>query len=107
MATEIRKVLGQASLPVATLTDIYTAPAQVVISTVTVCNRGPEATFRFSVAVAGEADDPKQYLYYDLPLPANDLFAFTFGISLGVGDVVRGYASMSTVTINLFGVEIV
>ena len=109
MATETRKVLGQVALGATSLTDFYTVPGatQAVVSTGTVCNRGAAgATFRISVAVAGAADDLKQYLYYDLPIPANDSFAFTFGIALGSGDVVRAYASTADLSVSLFGVEI-
>lgn len=109
MATETRKVLGQVALGATTLTAIYTVPAatEAVVSTITVCNRGTtDATFRVSVAVAGAADDPKQYLYYDLPLIAKDSFVLTLGIALGAGDIVKAYASTANVTVNVFGVEI-
>lgn len=107
--TENRKVLGQAALAITTLTAVYTVPAstQAVVSTVTVCNRGAgNATFRVSVSVAGAADDPKQYLYYDLPLNAYDSFVLTLGIALGAGDIIKGYASTANLTMNVFGVEI-
>lgn len=109
MATETRKVLGQAALAATTLTAVYTVPAltQAVVSSVTVCNRGAtNATFRVSVSVAGAADDPKQYLYYDVALPANDSFVLTLGIALGAADIVKAYASTANVTVNVFGVEI-
>lgn len=109
MATETRKVLGQAALAATTLTAAYTVPGatQAVVSTVTLCNRDPAGcAVRLSVAIAGAADDPKQYLYYDLPLSGNDTFAATIGIALGAGDVVRAYASTANVTVNVFGVEI-
>src|SRR5512147_2104920 len=109
MATETRKVLGQVALGATSLTAVYTVPAatQAVVSTVTVCNRGvTDATFRVSVAVAGAADDPKQYVYYDVPIEAGDTFAATVGIALGAGDIVRGYASTANLSVNVFGVEI-
>lgn len=109
MAVETRKVLGQTALGATSLTDIYTVPAatQAVVSTITVCNRGiTEATFRVSVAVAGAADDPEQYVYYDVPVDGNDTFAGTLGIALGATDVVRAYASNANLTVNIFGVQI-
>lgn len=109
MATETRKVLGQAALAATSLTDVYTVPGatQAVVSTVSLCNRGTsEATVRLSVAVAGAVDATSQYVYYDLPLPANDTFVATVGIALGATDVVRAYASTANVTVNVFGVEI-
>ena len=95
MATETRKVLGQIALPATTLTPLYTVPslAEAVVSTLYVCNRGDYMVFRLSVAVAGEADNPKQYLYYDIPIPANETLAATVGITMAATDEIRGYAS--------------
>lgn len=75
------------------------------VSTLSVCNRGTATTFRVSMAVAGAADDVKQYLYYDLPIGANDTFLATIGITLGETDVVRCYAASDNVSFNLFGIE--
>ena len=107
---ETRKVLGQAALSATTLTSIYTVPAltQAVVSTVTVVNRGgTTTTFRVSVAIAGAADDPRQYIYYDVSIPANETFASTVGITLNSGDIVKGYAGNGNLSFNIFGVEIV
>ena len=109
MATETRKVLGQVALGAAALTAVYTVPGatQAIVSSVTVCNRSAvSATVRVSIAVSGAADDPKQYLYYDLPLDGNDSFVLTLGIALGAADIVRAYASTANVSVNVFGVEI-
>lgn len=109
MATETRKVLGQAALAATSLTAVYTVPAatQAVISSVTLCNRdAAPAKIRLSVAVAGAGDDSSQYLYYDLPLEGNDTFVATLGIALAATDVVRAYADTANVTVNVFGVQI-
>ena len=103
------KVLSQTIPSVTTLTDSYTVPGATttVVSSFVVCNQaGTDASFRISVAVAGAADTPKQYLYFDLPLPANDTFAGTLGISLAATDVVRVYASSANLSFNFFGVEV-
>lgn len=106
---ETRKVLGQSNPLAATLTDLYTVPAltQVVASTLTVANRSAVATsFRLSVAVAGAADANEQYIAYDVPIAAFESQAFTIGITLGAADVVRVYATLATLSFNLFGVEL-
>ena len=73
----------------------------------TLCNRGGTATtFRLSVAAAGAADATKQYLYYDVSLPANDTFTATVGITLATTDVLRAYAGSANVSVNAFGVEV-
>lgn len=105
---ETRKVLGQSALAAATLTDVYTVPGatQAVVSSVTICNRGAATTFRLAVAVAGLADTAKQYIYYDVALPANDTFIATVGVTLGAADVIRAYAASANVSANVYGVEI-
>ncbi len=103
------RTLAQANPLATTLTDVYTATAPVAtvtISSVVVCNRSAVATtFRFAVAVAGAADDPKQYLYYDLPILGNDTFIFTIGVTLAVTDKLRAYVGAATLSFNVFGVE--
>lgn len=109
MATETLKVLSQTAPGATTLTDSYTVPAltQAAVSSIVVCNRsGSDATFRVSVAVAGAADSTKQYVYYDLTIPANDTFIATVGVSLGAADVVRVYASSANLSFSVFGAEV-
>jgi hypothetical protein len=108
MADTIR-LLGQAALVATTLTDIYTVPGatQTVLSTISICNRGGSATtFRISFAINGAADSNEQYLYFDLPIPANDTFVATIGITLDASDVVRAFAGNANLTVQVFGVEI-
>jgi len=106
---EALKVLGQVSPAATTLTTLYTVPAntRTAASSVVVANRSATATsFRISIAVGGAADDNKQYLYYDTPIAGNDTFVATIGISLAAGDVVRVYATLATLSFNLFGIEV-
>ena len=106
---EALKVLGQVSPAATTLTTLYTVPAntRTAASSVVVANRSATATsFRISIAVGGAADDNKQYLYYDTPIAGNDTFVATIGISLAEGDVVRVYATLATLSFNLFGIEV-
>jgi len=106
---ETQKVLAQAAPAATTLTNVYTVPAstKTVVSTITVCNRSStDGSFRIAVAADGEADTAKQYLYYDLPIPGNECFAATFGITLDAADVIRVYCSSASMSVNVFGVEI-
>lgn len=103
------KVLGQLSPAAATLSDLYAVPAltNTTASSIVICNHNnTSVTVRVAVAVGGAADDPEQYLYYDLPVSDNDTFIATIGITLGPADVVRVYASATGVSFNLFGVEV-
>ena len=105
---EVIKVLGQLNPSAATLTALYTVPAATtaVCSSLVVCNRSGVATaFRVSIAVAGAADDPIQYIHYDHAIGANATIPIVIGITLAATAVVRVYATLATLSFNLFGVE--
>lgn len=107
MVTPVLKVLGQIKPPATTLSTLYAAPSQAVASTLSVCNQsGSPTMFRVSIRVAGAADDPKQYIYYDVVLGGNDTFMATIGLSLGPTDIVSVYALNATLSFNLFGQEL-
>lgn len=102
------KVLGQADLAAATLTDMYTVPASkiAVISSVIFCNRGAAGIkVRLSVAIAGAADSNKQYLIFDKAVAANDTLSLVLGITLATTDKVRAQSDTATCEVNIFGVE--
>jgi len=103
------KVLGQASPAATTETDLYTVPAatSAVASSVIVCNRSAVlSTFRISIAVAGGATANKDYIYYDLPIGANDTFIATIGVTLAATDKVKVYASNTNLSFSLYGSQI-
>lgn len=107
--TDTLKVLGQVNPAATTLTTLYTVPAATTttVSSVVVCNQAASAgTFRISIQVAAAADNAKQYLYYDQSVGANDTFVATVGITLGATDVVKVYASSTSQSFSLFGVEV-
>lgn len=102
------KVLAQSAPGATTLTDVYTVPGatSAVISSIVVANRSASArTFRLSVAIAGAADTPAQYLAYDMTVPANDSVFIQLGVTLAATDKIRAYVSAADVSINVFGVE--
>lgn len=109
MASATYKVLGQSAPLATTLTACYTVPAatQAVVSTVNVCNQSATPTlFRISVAVAGAVDNAKQYVAYDIAIAGNASIPWTIGMTLGAGDIVRVYATLATLSFNVFGSEI-
>jgi hypothetical protein len=108
MAT-VYKTLGQSSPSATTETALYTVPAatSAVASSVIVCNRSAVlSTFRISIAIAGAATSNKDYIYYDLPIGANDTFIATIGVTLAATDEVRVYASNTNLSFSLYGSEI-
>ena len=108
MATTI-KVLGQLAPGAASLSTLYTVPAltSTAVSSVTVCNRSAVATsFRIAIRPAGGAISNEMYLYYDVTIAGNDTFIATIGMTLATTDVVSVYATLATLSFNLFGQEI-
>lgn len=102
----VSTVLAQANPSATTLTDIYTCPSTnaVQITTVWITNRDTSAhAFRLSVAAAGAADDPKQYIYYGLSIPANGAFVQSVNLPLLPGDKVRAWADAQQLTFSLYG----
>lgn len=106
--TVSQKVLGQLLPTANTLTDCYTVPAltQATISSLTVSSNNVSSDiFNISVAIAGAADTPAQYIYSGVIISGNDTFAATLGITLSAGDVVRVFSLNGYCAFNLFGVE--
>lgn len=107
---EVYKTLGQVATSATTATLLYTVPVdkRAVISTITVCNRSSasSSTFRVSVRVGGEAENNKQYIYYDIPIPSADTFAATLGITLAQTDEIYVYAGGANLTFQIWGTEI-
>ncbi len=90
-----------------TETDLYTAPDETVASSLIVCNRGAaNTTFRVSVSVNNALTDDKDYIYYDVFMPANDTFIATVGLTLAVGDTVRVYAGSADLSFSLWGTQL-
>jgi hypothetical protein len=105
---ETPKVLGQLNPSPATLTTLYTVPplTNSVVSTITVANRSNvETTFRIAVSPSGDVISNEHYLYYDVSIAGNDTFATTIGISLDENDVIRVWATLATLSFNVFGIE--
>lgn len=107
MATAL-KVLGQSYPSATTLTTLYTVPASTstVCSSLTIANISSTATsFRIAVRPGGAGISNEHYLYYDVTLAGNDTFVATIGITLAETDVISVYATLGTLSFNLFGQE--
>jgi len=103
------KVLGQSDPAAATLTTVYTVPGatSVVGSTIVVCNRSSVATtFRIAVRPAGAGIANQHYLAYDAEILGNEIYTFTIGFTLATTDVISVYATLATLSFNVFGQEI-
>lgn len=105
--TEEFRIVAQIAPPATTPTDAFTATVPTRIIGVTIANRSSVATaFRMSVAVNGEADDVKQYLFYDVPILGNETIDLSVSVTaLQVGDIIRVYATLATLSFNFSGIE--
>lgn len=106
---EALKILGQLVPSINILSPLYVVPssASASVSSLIICNQNTiQILFRISVALGGAADDPKQYLYFDVPLDGNDTFIATIGLSLASNDVVRIQSDTDNVSFNISGVEV-
>jgi hypothetical protein len=106
---QAHKVLGQSNPAATTLTSLYAAPAstQAVASTLTICNQGATlATFRIAVRPAGATVAAQHYIVFDSAVAAYDTVFLTVGFAVAATDVVSVFASTSSVSFSLFGVEI-
>jgi hypothetical protein len=109
MATSY-KVLGQSAPAATTNTDVYTVPSatEVVISTITICNRTATATtYRIGIRPNGATIANEHYIAYDAPIAGNDTVALTLGITVDATDVVTVYGGNANLTFNVYGAEIV
>lgn len=107
MATTL-KILGQSNPSASTLTTAYTVPSATttVISSLVVCNRSTTATsFRIAIRQAGASISDEHYIYYDVAIAGNDTFIATIGATLEATDVVSVYATLATLSFNLYGQE--
>lgn len=106
---ESLKVLGQVTPSASTLTTLYTVPGSTssTLSTLVACNQNnSNVAVRIAIAVAGAADNAKQYIYYDQVVLKKDSLLATIGVTLAATDVVRVYADAANVSFSVFGVEI-
>lgn len=100
------------SYPVAaTLTDLYTVPGatKAIIKALTACNQSSTeaALVRASMAVAGAADEAKQYLAYDvLLLPNESKQLLADAEVMATTDVLRVRATTGLVSFNASILEI-
>jgi hypothetical protein len=103
------KIIAQASPNATTDTTLYTVPSstQVVISSITICNRGATtATYRIAMRPNAETLADKHYIAYGATVPANDTIALTLGLTADAADVITVYTSTASVSFGVFGSEI-
>lgn len=91
-------------------TALYTVPPgtqSTQLTSLVVCNQASAPTiFSVRVRVGGAALDPKQFIYFQVPLQANQTMTLSqSGMALLTGDVIQVASPNGQVSFNLFGLE--
>lgn len=100
--------LAEANPSAATATTLYTVPSstELVVSFISVTNRSATPTsFRLGIDAAASGDADAQWSYYDCPIGANETFEVMQGATAEATDLIRCYATLATLSFNLYGVK--
>jgi len=109
MATETIKSASYLLPAANTLSTLYTVPSstQAVVSTINVCNTASaDATYRIAIVPNGVSITNANYIVYNATISGNETVAFTQGITMDSGDLLRVFASSASVAFNAFKMEI-
>jgi hypothetical protein len=109
MATETIKSASYLLPAANTLSTLYTVPSstQAVVSTINVCNTASaDATYRIAIVPNGVSITNANYLVFNATIAGNETVAFTQGITMDSGDLLRVFASTASVAFNAFKMEI-
>lgn len=88
----------------ATLTDLYTATSETVVSSILICNKNTtNGTFRIAIRLGGALISNAAYIYYDVLLSAKDTFIATIGLTLPSTSVISVYSSVASINFHVFG----
>ena len=99
-------ILGQVSLASTTNTTVYAVPGSTLsVVNINVLNRNPNGVANVRVAISTQSvPTDKDYIEYDTIVPARGILERT-AIALDAGKNVVAYASTSTCSVNVFGLE--
>ena len=113
------KNLGSYAGTLTTGISIYKVPASTstTVSSLVICNNsGASATFRVWWAASGSAAGTTgitapaattgSYLYFDVQIDANSTFIATIGITMATLDTLVVSSSTTSMSFNLYGVEV-
>jgi hypothetical protein len=100
------QILGQ-DLDRTSATLLFTASGAIgtVLSTIAICNRtSGQLVFYVAIVKGGGAPANQHYIYYGVPIQANDTFCATLGMSLASGDQVYWNGNLAGLSITATGV---
>lgn len=104
----VYKILGQLNPSATTETNLYTAGAAAVVSSIVICNQtASAATYRIAVRPSADGSTTaKHWVVYGATVAASDSTILTVGLTLATGDKVQVYASTGNLSFSAFGSEI-
>lgn len=109
MATTYKNAQVQGTSGLTTYATLYNTGASTtaVISTILITNT-TNAPVQYRMAIMGSAGTPSNpnFIVYDDTVAANDVVAFTIGITLGNTQYIRVSSSANTIGFNAFISEI-
>ena len=109
MATVYKNAQLQGTAAIGTYGTLYSTGASTtaVVSTILIVNTSSAAT-QYRIAIMGSAGTPAnpQFVVYDDTCAANDVVAFTIGITLGNSQYIRVSSSADTLGFTAFISEI-
>ena len=98
-------ILGKGDLAAATLTTLYTVPADTfAVVTVSVCNRGGTAAEIRVAAASADTPGDDEYIEYDSLLSANGVLERT-GVVLDAGKKIVIRSNAINVSAVVYGIE--
>lgn len=102
------KVLGQLNPAATTETNLYTAAAAAVVSSIVIANQtASAATYRIAIRPSADATTvAKHYIVYGATVGAADSVILTCGFTLASGDKIQVFASSANLSFSAYGSEI-
>ena len=103
------QILGQVNPTASTNTDLYTVPGATaaVCGSLLACNQtAAQIKIRIAIVKSGDVLGVKSYLFFNLPVEAEDTFEFNIGLSLAAGDKIVVWANSPDVSFNVTGVQV-
>lgn len=101
------QILARSKPAAATPVDLYVVPQKgsVHILGALVCNAaGSGSKIRLSISPQGVTTAAEDFLYFDLPIIANDTFLLEIDTTLRVADTIRAQSSNGNLVFTLFGI---
>ncbi len=99
-------ILSRVNPPAMVETVLFQVPvsSRAFVEGITVCNRSSNAqSLRISISAQGLPTALKDFVYFDLPIRANDTLLVELDFTMNASDVIRIFASSVDLSFILYG----